>query len=170
MLPKPCATPKQKATKTYFSTSSSRSINSSLASIQFDYRKFPGARATDPWISRPVISVHLSQGGRTVGFDALIDSGADSSIFHSQVAEALGIDLKSGLKKAFFGVTGTSQLAYFHPVELQVVGLPGQINILAGFADSPGVGAVLGQADFFQHFQIKFERYKERIEIKPAKN
>jgi len=39
------------------------------------------------------------------------------------------------------------------------------IKIEAGFTDSPGVHAILGQADFFQHFKITFERYKERMEI-----
>jgi hypothetical protein len=135
----------------------------------FDYRKFPSSKASEPWISRPVISIRLTHNGKTVGFDALIDSGADSSVFNSQVAKALGIDLQSGMEKTFFGATGQSAAAYFHPVQLQVVGMPEPIKILVGFTDSEGVGAVLGQADFFQHYQIKFERYKERVEIKPAK-
>ena len=52
---------------------------------------------------------------------------------------------------------------------LQVVGAPNAIKLAVGFTESPGVGALLGQADFFQHHQIKFERYKERIEINPVK-
>jgi len=137
--------------------------------MKFDYRKVPGKTPTAPWISRPIIPIRLSAGRRTVGLDALIDSGADSSVFHAQVAEVLGIDMKQGLQQTFFGATGEAASAYFHEVQLQVVGLADPIKILAGFTDSPGVGALLGQADFFQRFQVKFERYKDQIEIKPAK-
>jgi hypothetical protein len=77
------------------------------------------------------------------------------------------MDPETGVQKAFFGVSGKSEFAYFHPVQLQVVGLPDPIRIMAGFTDSAGVGAIVGQADFFQNYQVKFERFKERIEIKP---
>jgi hypothetical protein len=42
-----------------------------------------------------------------------------------------------------------------------------RIDVEVGFTDAIGVDAILGQADFFEHHQIKFERYKESVEIKP---
>jgi len=54
-------------------------------------------------------------------------------------------------------------------VTIQVAGMREAIKIEVGFTDSPGVHAILGQADFFQHYAVKFERYKERIKINPAR-
>jgi hypothetical protein len=90
-------------------------------------------------------------------------------IFHAAIAQALGLDLKSGLRGEFFGVSGHTIEVFFHEVELQVVGASNFIKTAVAFSDSPGVGALLGQADFFQHHKITFERYKERIEISPVK-
>ncbi len=51
----------------------------------------------------------------------------------------------------------------------QPLGARERMTIDVGFTDSPGVMALLGQQDFFEHYQITFERYKERLELKPAK-
>ena len=58
---------------------------------------------------------------------------------------------------------------YFHNVELQIVGSDNRLKLAVAFTESPGVAALLGQADFFQHHKITSEQYKERIEIKPRK-
>jgi len=138
--------------------------------MQFPYKKVPSSNnPQDPWIPLPLITIRLSHNGRLVQLDALIDSGATASLFHSVVADKLGVDLRSGLKHEFVGISGHSVEAYLHEVELQILGMPNSLKVAAAFTESPGVGALLGQADFFQHYQIKFERYKERMEINPAK-
>jgi hypothetical protein len=50
---------------------------------------------------------------------------------------------------------------------LQLEGTDDRIEIEAGFIDSPGVDALLGQDGFFEHFRICFDRPKEEIEIRP---
>jgi hypothetical protein len=90
-------------------------------------------------------------------------------LFHSSLAELLGIELKKGRQQKFFGIAGAGIDVYFHKVKLKLVGGAESIVIDAGFTESNGVGAILGQSDFFEHYQIKFERYKERLEILPAK-
>jgi hypothetical protein len=138
--------------------------------MQFPYKKVPSTdKPQAPWVPMPIIKIRLSNNERRIQLEALIDSGANVSLFHASVATALGIDLKTGLKSEFFGVSGHGIDVYFHEVDLQVVGSPTAIKLAVGFTESPGVGALLGQADFFQHHQIKFERYKERIEINPMK-
>lgn len=40
---------------------------------------------------------------------------------------------------------------------------------MAGFVDSNGVAAILGQEGFFNEFRIKFERDRGIIEINPVR-
>lgn len=49
-------------------------------------------------VLRPIIPVILVFNKRMVGYEALIDSGADYNVFDAQVAEVLGIRLTTGHK------------------------------------------------------------------------
>lgn len=118
----------------------------------------------------PILKVKLSHNGKHIKVSALVDSGASSSLFHSSMAEALGLDLNSGIKQEFFGISGHSVEAYFHLVKFQIIGSSEEQEIALGFTNSDGVGALLGQSDFFQRHQVKLDRYKEQMEIKPVSN
>jgi hypothetical protein len=137
--------------------------------MQFDYKKVPiPGDPNAPWFPLPFIKIRLSHQDKVIQFDALIDSGADVSLFHASAAKGLSIDLKSGIKQEYFGVSGHKIEAYFHTVKLQIVGAPDVVELAVGFTESEGVGALLGQADFFQAYHIKFERSRGQIEINPA--
>jgi hypothetical protein len=120
-----------------------------------------------PLALQPLVQVTLSRKGRATRVWPLLDSGADTSIFDSSIAALLGIDLAEGLKQGFVGIAGRMD-GYFHDVNLKLVGLPKAIKVAVAFGELQGVTGVLGQADFFQHHQVTFERYKQRIEINPA--
>jgi hypothetical protein len=49
---------------------------------------------------------------------------------------------------------------------MQLVGTNESLKVAVGFTESAGVGALLGQADFFQAHKVTFERYKQRMEIR----
>lgn len=138
--------------------------------MKFDYVKQPNfLNPEKPWISRPLIPVRLSYQSKSLNVYALIDSGADASLFHSSIAKELGINFISGRKEKFFGISGDNIDVYFHKITLQIIGAAESIEIESGFTDSKGVGAILGQAGFFENYHIKFERDKERLEIIPVK-
>jgi hypothetical protein len=139
--------------------------------MKFEYRKQPNfADPNKPWISRPMLPLKLSCRGKTVEVFALVDSGADTSLFHASLARTLGIDLMSGRKQTFFGIAqGMGVDAYFHTVSLQVLG-GSPIEMEIGFTESNGVGALLGQTGFFDAFIVRFEKAKERFELMPAKD
>ncbi|MEK7181087.1 MAG: retropepsin-like aspartic protease [Patescibacteria group bacterium] len=139
--------------------------------MKFDYLKQPNFNnPNQPWVSRPFVPVRLFNGGKKIDIYALVDSGADASLFHSSLAKELGIDLVAGRKQTFFGISsGPGIEVYIHPIRLQVVGASETFEIEAGFTESQGVGAILGQSGFFDRYHIKFERDKERIEITPVK-
>lgn len=56
---------------------------------------------------------------------------------------------------------------YLHQLNLSMQGLP-SVDLLVAFTetDEPGM-PILGQRGFFDNFQIRFQRYKDLIEIFP---
>lgn len=137
--------------------------------MKFDYLRQPNfLNPNQPWISRPVIPVALLHKDKSIKVLALVDSGADISLFHASLARELGIDLANGRKEIFRGISeGQGVDVYIHGIGLQVIG-GDPIEIDVGFTESKSVGAILGQSGFFDHYHVKFERDKERVEIIPG--
>lgn len=135
--------------------------------MKFDYIKQPSSvDPNKPYISRPLIPVRLTFNNLHLDTYALLDSGADRSVFSSHFAEELKIDLQSGRSELYFGIGAQPVAVYHHNIRMQLIGSTSYIEVSVGFTDAPGVDAILGQADFFQQHEIKFERYKELIDIK----
>ncbi len=137
--------------------------------MKFDYYKMKTGDPKREWLIYPLIPIRLSAKGRTIQLLALIDSGADVSLFHSSIAAKLGLDTDIGQTMRYNGIEGQSITGQLYTVDLQVVGANERMTMNVGFTDSSGVHAILGQQDFFEHYQITFERYNERLELKPAK-
>ncbi|HSP62935.1 MAG TPA: retropepsin-like aspartic protease [Pyrinomonadaceae bacterium] len=111
-----------------------------------------------------MLQVTLFNGTKRQQIVCLVDSGADECLFHASIARSLGIDVESGRYKEFDGIAGGIE-AYIHPVEIQIQDFAEQVKIEAGFTESEGVHAILGQAGFFENFRICFARYRRRIEV-----
>lgn len=137
--------------------------------MKFPYLKLPSRDPKLKWTARPYIPIRLSgpKGGKEVY--ALIDSGADRSLFNIQLAEVLGLDLEKAPEEIFSGIEGGSLKAKLYKVKIQIVGMSEEIEILAGFIDSSGVVAILGQDGFFDEFKIKFEKDHGVVEITPVR-
>lgn len=139
--------------------------------LKFSYQKFPSdpneAFPDHKSAQRPVISIAVKFHDKKIDYLALIDSGADFCIFHSEIGEYLGIDIKSGKKLEFFGVTGDKKVAYFHHITICVGGH--DKDCYCGFA--PDFTAqrmpygILGQKGFFDIFKIMMDYKKNRIEL-----
>lgn len=99
----------------------------------------------------------------------LIDSGADRSLFNTQIAEKIGLNLNKVATEDFGGIEGGGIEAKLHKLRLQVIGMDNDIEIIAGFVESSGVAAILGQDGFFDAFRIKFERDNGTFEIIPVR-
>jgi len=135
-------------------------------------------------ILRPIIPIGLRYQNRTFPglYSALLDSGADNCIFHAEVGEELGIDVRSGEGKVFSGMGFGKTTGYSHLVDISVGGLwvP---RCLVSFSyglsrDSvtyPGQKegfhyGILGQEGFFDKFKVTFDREAEDIELRPKKS
>ncbi|OGE64761.1 hypothetical protein A3I48_00015 [Candidatus Daviesbacteria bacterium RIFCSPLOWO2_02_FULL_36_7] len=137
--------------------------------MKFPYLKLPSRNPKLKWISRPYIPIRLiGSNGIWEGY-GLIDSGADRSLFNTQIAEKIGLNLNEVATEDFSGIEGGGIEAKLHKLRLQVIGMDNDIEIVAGFVESSGVAVILGQDGFFDAFRIKFERDHGTFEITPVK-
>jgi hypothetical protein len=98
---------------------------------------------------------------------AIVDSGSDVSLFNSSLAKILGIDMKTGRHEEIYGINEQPIDVYFHQVHLTVIGLS-SVNIVVGFTESSAVDpGLLGQRGFFDNYMIRFERYRDQLEVFP---
>ena len=131
--------------------------------MKFNYKKYPGSTL------RPVIPIKLKNKDAEIGYEVLVDSGADLCIFDAQIGEIIGIDVTKGKPREVFGVGGKASIYYLHKVTIIVGGHP--YSIEAGFM--PNVAGnvipygIVGQKGFFDIFVVKFDLLKERVELKP---
>jgi hypothetical protein len=136
-----------------------------MKSKSFDYRKIPNhAVARKRWIKRPMLQLTLFNGTKRHQVVCLVDSGADECLFHASIGRSLGIDVESGSYKKFDGIAGSIE-AYIHSIEIQLQDFDERVQIDAGFTESEGVHAILGQAGFFENFRVCLERSRWRIEV-----
>jgi hypothetical protein len=136
--------------------------------MEFDYRKEPDhTRPKKDWIKRPKVQARISYGDRHEDLICLVDSGADDCMFHSSIADLLGIDLKTGKLKRYGGVgAGMLVEAYLHDIELEIYGLGDRISISAAFSEQfSQKSGLLGQSGVFETYQILFEGYKGKFSI-----
>ena len=127
--------------------------------------KFPYVNIHDHF--KPVIPVVLRLGDEHAKTEALVDSGADASLFHAEYAELLGIKkVTDGEHIEFFGISGAPARAYRHVVSLEVGGNQFYgLNIAFSPDLSPDTFNILGQEDFFALFPIKFNYAKQEIHL-----
>lgn len=135
--------------------------------MKFPYVKVPREDPREKWVSRPLIPIFLFGPKSKILTYALIDSGADLSLFSAELAKEIGLDLEKGIKTLFSGIEGGQVVAYLHKIKVQIMGMTEMLEIFAGFTYAKGVTAILGQEGFFDAFKIKFDRRHNTIEINP---
>ncbi len=133
--------------------------------MRFPYFKIPTLDSKRKWISRPIIPITLFGRRGEIVVDALIDSGADKSLFHVELAQEIGLNFKGKKSEFFSGIEGGRIKSFLSPIRLQIMGMDEIIEIIAGFTNARGVSAILGQEGFFDAFKIKFERRRNSIKI-----
>ena len=148
--------------------------------MKFPYVKF-GAKTPEggEYASfRPVIPIQVRYRGKATRYMALLDSGADVSMFHAEMTEVLGIDLKSGTEMVFYGVGHGKSTGYLHEVGINAGGwwvscrvafCPGMIrpDPLDPSRTQGLFYGILGQEGFFEQFNVKFDRSAKQIELNP---
>ncbi len=109
-------------------------------------------------VARPIIPVTLkSRSGRLFDITALLDSGADVSMFSPSVARIIGIDLLKGKRRTFHGLGGRVD-AYMHRVSLQIGGMKVRARVAFPSVEIPNI---LGRLDLLRNSSILLRDEKE---------
>lgn len=130
--------------------------------------KFNYKRLSDG-IQRPIIpiTVRNPRTKQSIRHFGLVDSGADSCIFGSEIGELIGLDITAGRKHSVSGVVeGEQRPFYLHQVEVEIGGWAKLITV--GFMPdlSKNGHGLLGQSGFFDRFSfVKFEYQKGTVEV-----
>ena len=132
------------------------------------YRYFKFRHPSEPSLIKlePIIPVTLRYENAQRVVYAVVDSGADSCMFHSSVARTLGIDLKSGKPDIVKGLSLDVIPAYAHTILLGLKGEP-FVEIEVLFLELALIpdGGLLGQEGFFDQFSVTFQRWQDAIHI-----
>ena len=107
---------------------------------------------------------------------ALIDSGADYNLFHTELTELIGIqNFRNDKEQTMFGIEGKGIKSYFHDIIIEIGGW--RYKSYCGFTDFGGAGkldkmpyGILGQFGLFDLFKISFDFEKLEIELKPKED
>ncbi len=96
-------------------------------------------------------------GQRSIHKRALVDTGAICSVFNSEIAEELGINIYKGKPKSLRVGNGQIITVYVHKLEVIICGKRiRQAEI--GFSDELNVGFnILGRKSIFDKFEICFD-------------
>ena len=113
----------------------------------------------------PILPVEL-KGEDWIVFDAYVDSGAGYSIFHTDVAAILGMEIEEGAENFVVVGDGSKIKVYIHKLDIRLAGR--EFRAVIGFSHRLGIGFnVLGQKDIFDEFRICFDRKEKIIEFYP---
>jgi hypothetical protein len=137
--------------------------------MKFRYKKTPDNTYPSGYISLPIIPVRLFNGNKHKDVRCLLDSGADNCMFHSSVADILGLELAKGEPRIFYGIAKQAAHGFLHTIQLQVEGFNETIEIKAAFTEDNDI-PLIGQVGFFDFYQVIFERYRGRFEVKSRTN
>ena len=120
---------------------------------------------------RPLIPILVeSSAGKQLIVDALVDTGADVTLFPSAVADILAIDLTNAPERPLSSALGVITKYREHEVILELRRAPGEIQrwrTTVGFVARPMVYSILGTQGFFEFFGLNYHASAEWLELRP---
>ena len=118
-------------------------------------------------VLRPMLGVRLVDGETvTPRILALLDSGADGSTFHVDVARLLGVDTAGCQSRRVLGVGGAVSVLVC-PIELEIEGRRFAADVNFVTDPSPRSLALLGRQDVFEQFRIGFDQRNLTVLLEP---
>jgi len=113
----------------------------------------------------PIIPVTIVFGVNEVVTDALVDSGANISIFRQEISECLGLEIESGEETLLQGLGGRV-IGYIHEVKIKIEQVSFPCKVVFSREFTVGIN-ILGRQGFFQEFKIIFDERNREIILEP---
>ena len=133
--------------------------------MKFEYLTVANSRATKGALKkRPMVEIVATANGKSREYVALIDSGADVTMMSTEIADALGVDWKSGRKSSAMGISGGLQTSYLGSIDVAVKRIGETITLPVLFTEA-NIPILLGQEEFFDYYRIRFEKDHDMFEI-----
>ena len=120
-----------------------------LRLVEFPYLKDAQGRYA------PIVYLQVWTGNRWLYLQAYVDSGASWSVFHVDVAQLLGINLKKAKRRYVTLGNGSVLPIYLQRIKVRFAGM--EFAAPAGFSDALRMGFnLMGRAGFFDRFLMCF--------------
>lgn len=113
----------------------------------------------------PLIQVVLIGPKEKIKMLALLDSGADYSLFSLEVAEKLGIPIEKGKRISLQGVAGEPFTGFLHEIPVQVEDVVLKCKIVFSKVRT----TLLGRDNFFLPFLITFNEKHQKVIVEKQK-
>jgi hypothetical protein len=105
-------------------------------------------------IARPIIRVTLrAESGELFDTTALLDSGADVSMFSPSIAQIMGLEIRRGKRKVFRGLGGKVE-AYLHRIHLKIGPLQFYARVAFPAVEIPNL---VGRLDIMKDIDVIFK-------------
>ena len=120
---------------------------------------------------RPLIAVKLvADDGRYLLIDALIDTGADVSLFPQDLAEQLGFDMSRPPDGTVSAAIGGECGYRLHNVTLELRRHPEVMRwqVRVGFVEQTMSYAILGTRGFFEFFRLEYDARVGSVIVEPS--
>lgn len=143
--------------------------------MKFSYREyvsiFPGTKDYR-LILRPVITIRVVGPNADARWDALVDSGADETLFPLSLAEILGVELDQELISEAAGISGDRLKIQYGNVELRIESGTETVvwKTTVGFVDFGSASdevIILGHGGCRDFFTAIFDGEKAELELTP---
>ncbi len=123
-----------------------------------------------PFISLPLLKFGIRYKDKSLKLSALVDSGADVSLFPMDIAEALEINLSKAGSFSLISVSGQAITVKLHEIEMMFdkysFKIPVGFSTAAGGARNFGAAGIIGHRGFFDRFIVSFHSKEEYFEVR----
>ena len=144
--------------------------------MRFPYERYDVSKSPlngEMEIFRPEIPIHLIGASGEFFSLALVDTGADSVVIGSTIAQRIGVRLNDSHHWTIHGFGGQSLEARLGHVEIELVERHESLcwSLPVAVVDYPKTSneelVVLGQTGFLEHFDIRLFGKEHIVELKP---
>lgn len=125
------------------------------SSVVFSYKRINDSAL------RPIIPIKLSFGQESINQMVLVDSGADFCVFRSEVGEALGIAIETGMPRMIGGINGEPLVGHVHMLDLTVGNYKNNVPVVFVDGLTEWGYEIVGQIGFFDQFKVSFDYSKK---------